>query len=81
MTVFGACKASFGLLDFALAQAFAKSNKPKLALPAPNNVMVTDAQGNTIQTTENNVPKKQRNADISVPKGLSVDASRECGHS
>ena len=29
--------------------------------------MVTDAQGNTTQTTENNAPKKQRNADVSVP--------------
>ena len=51
----------------------AKPNKQKqkactetLVPPSPNTVMVTDAQGNTTQTTENNVPKKQRNADISV---------------
>ena len=62
-------------IDLANAWASAKSNKPKLALPAPNNVMVTDAQGNTTPTTENNVPKKQRNVDVSIPKGLSVDVS------
>ena len=62
-------------IDLANAWVSAKSNKPKLALPSPNNVMVTDAQGNTTQTTENNVPKKQRNADISAPSGLSVDVS------
>ena len=67
-------------IDLANAWASARANKTKqkdeqkpkntetLALPAPNNVMVTDAQGNTIQTTENNVTKKQRNADISVPR-------------
>ena len=37
--------------------------------------MVTDAQGNTTPTTENNVPKKQRNSDVSIPSGLSVDVS------
>ena len=59
------------------ANSVSQNNEPAkpLALPAPNNVMVTDAQGNTIQTTENNVPKKQRNADISVPSGLDVDVS------
>ena len=53
----------------------AKSNKPKLTLPAPNTIMVTDAQRNTTPTTKNNVPKKQRNTDISVPNGLSVDVN------
>ena len=74
-------------IDLANAWASARANKTKqkdeqkpkntetLALPAPNNVMVTDAQGNTTQTTENNVPKKQRNADVSVPSGLNVDVS------
>ena len=74
-------------IDLANAWASARANKTKqkrrakakntetLALPAPNNIMVTDAQGNTTQTTENNVPKKQRNADISVPSGLNVDVS------
>jgi hypothetical protein len=55
-------------------QEQAKPTEP-LTLPAPNNVMVTDAQGNTTQTTENNVPKKQRNADVSVPSGLNIDVS------
>jgi hypothetical protein len=59
------------------ANSVAQTTEPAkpLALPAPNNVMVTDAQGNTTKTTENNVPKKQRNADISVPSGLNVDVS------
>ena len=44
--------------------------KPKTRkLPAPKK---TDAKH---QNTENNVPKKQRNADISVPSGLNIDVS------
>ena len=55
-------------------QEQAKPTEP-LTLPAPNNVMVTDAQGNTTQTTENNVPQKPKNQDVSVPSGLKVDVS------
>ncbi len=53
----------------------APKKKETLALPAPENVMVADAQGNVIPTTENNVPKKPRSNDFSVPSGLKVDVS------
>jgi hypothetical protein len=74
-------------IDLASAWANARTNKPKqkdeqkpkstetLALPAPDTVMVADAQGNVIPTTENNVPKKPRSNDFSVPSGLKVDVS------